>query len=193
MAVLLDVLDGSLGYADRVLAGVAERWRVARTPCPDFTVERLTSHLVGGLEWFGRLPAGGPVDPVDEPSIGLTGRPLVESYRPVADLVRRNWTAAELAQVIPMSSGPVTGAGLAAYMVVEVLGHGWDLAVATGQAARPGEPLAEAAIRIAADEIGEDMLRAPGMMGPPVTVPAGAPAMDRLVGLLGRDPALLPG
>ena len=33
-----------------------------------------------------------------------------------------------------------------------------------------------------------DMLREMGLMGESVDVPAGAPAMDRFLGLIGRDP-----
>jgi uncharacterized protein (TIGR03086 family) len=65
--------------------------------------------------------------------------------------------------------------------------HGWDLARATGQdeTIDPGElEQAFADARKIPDE-----LRVPGIFGPEVKVSEDAPLQDRLLGLLGRDPA----
>ena len=70
----------------------------------------------------------------------------------------------------------------------EVTVHGWDLARATGQdyAADPGA-VAECAGFVA--EFDAPANDDGGLFGPPVTTPADATAIDRLVGLVGRDPA----
>jgi uncharacterized protein (TIGR03086 family) len=69
----------------------------------------------------------------------------------------------------------------------EVVVHGWELAVATG---RP-YPADEAAVRACAEFLA-GAERSPELFGPVVEVPADAPALDRLVGLTGRDPAWRP-
>ena len=117
----------------------------------------------------------------------LAGAALLPPFRAAAAEVRRNWTAAALATTYATPMGAISGAGLASYTVVEIVVHSWDLAVATDQAIRPTDSLATLVLGLAS-EFDEATLRAPGMMAPAVDVPAEAPAMDRLVAFLGRDP-----
>ena len=71
--------------------------------------------------------------------------------------------------------------------------HGWDLAVATGQ-----DPTMEAdEVKLLWDSLNGapaqwDWQRASGWYGPPVPVSHDAPLQDRVLGLLGRDPAWQP-
>ena len=71
----------------------------------------------------------------------------------------------------------------------ELIVHGWDLAVATGQdASYDGTGLEQMYPVIAgfAAQGGE------GLFGPEVEVPEDAPLFDRLLGVAGRDPAWAP-
>jgi uncharacterized protein (TIGR03086 family) len=185
---VLDLLDRSLSYADAVIAGITGDRRAAATPCPGFTVDQLASHLVGGLAWFAGVPTGGPTDPTAVPEPDLSGQPLTEPFRWTAELARSTWTPERLADTLPLPMGDLQGEDIARYMVVEVLGHSWDLAVSSGQAVRPADDLAEGALTVAR-ELPAEALRSPGMMGPPVDTLADAPAADRFAAFLGRDPA----
>lgn len=71
----------------------------------------------------------------------------------------------------------------------EVLLHGWDLARASGQPYDADE----ASVAACYDFVAQwpDDARG-GLFGPVVDVPAGAPMLDRLLGLSGRDPAWTP-
>jgi uncharacterized protein (TIGR03086 family) len=75
--------------------------------------------------------------------------------------------------------------------------HGWDLAKATGQDDTI-DPDEVARMWPDAQAIGEEMRTpdffGPGIVvfGPEVRVPADAPLQDRLLGLMGRDPAWRP-
>jgi uncharacterized protein (TIGR03086 family) len=71
--------------------------------------------------------------------------------------------------------------------LVDLVVHGWELARATGQ---PYEPEPETVSRALdfTDQMVE-MGRQRGAFGPPVPVPDDAPALDRLLGIVGRDPA----
>jgi uncharacterized protein (TIGR03086 family) len=71
----------------------------------------------------------------------------------------------------------------------EVVVHGWDLAVATGQPYAVDDASVEGALRFASS-FGDD--RPPGLFGPAVPVPDDAPALDRLLGATGRDPGWKP-
>ncbi|UDY34434.1 TIGR03086 family metal-binding protein [Dermatobacter hominis] len=71
--------------------------------------------------------------------------------------------------------------------LTELVVHGWDLAVATGQPFDVPEPTLQACwdhVRVFVPDA-----PFPGLWGPPVEVPAGAPLLDRLLATTGRDPA----
>ena len=72
----------------------------------------------------------------------------------------------------------------------DVFMHSWDLARATGQEPRLDEDYAGQML----DGMRpiEAMLRESGQYGPAVPVPDDAPAVDRLMGFVGRDPAWRP-
>ncbi|GIJ50449.1 TIGR03086 family protein [Virgisporangium aliadipatigenens] len=74
----------------------------------------------------------------------------------------------------------------------EVIVHGWDLAVATGQRYPGGDAALQDGIRAAygwvSATVGDNPNGIPGLFGPAVKVPADAPLIDRLLGLAGRDP-----
>jgi uncharacterized protein (TIGR03086 family) len=186
-ATVLDQLDECLDWAEGVLAGIGTGRRDAPTPCPEFTVERLVGHVVDGLVWYGGLPAGGPTDPRDVHGPDLARTTYADAFRAARAVVGRNWTPHHLAERFALPFGEITGAGITEYTIIEVVGHGWDLAVSTGQPADVAPELAEAALAIARS-LGE-MLRYPGMMGAAVPVDADAPAIDRFVAFLGRQPA----
>jgi uncharacterized protein (TIGR03086 family) len=177
------------------VAGVVARVRDEQlgdpTPCVGTAVAGLLDHLVGLTTAF-RMAAektpvpGGPSASADHLSpdwrmlIPAQLDSLVEAWqRPSA------WTGTAEAGGVMMPA-PVT----AVVALDELLVHGWDLAVATGQDYAADPVSVEAclgfATRVAAGP------PVPGLFGPPVPVPDDAPAFDRLLGLTGRDPSWRP-
>jgi uncharacterized protein (TIGR03086 family) len=69
---------------------------------------------------------------------------------------------------------------------VEHLTHGWDVAKASAQDTTLPVDLVDESME-AATAMG-DMLRMPGVCGPPVDVPAGASAQDKFIAFMGRIP-----
>ena len=80
---------------------------------------------------------------------------------------------------------PATGAAM--LNLGEVVVHNWDVAKATGQELvidpAVGQMIYDWGVSIPLDDF-----RDHGAFGPEVAVPASAPIVDRLVGLLGRQP-----
>jgi uncharacterized protein (TIGR03086 family) len=76
------------------------------------------------------------------------------------------------------------------FYTTDVFMHAWDLARATGQ--EPGLDPDLSAQLVAGMEPIDDLLRSSGQYGPRVPVPDDAPAQDRLVAFIGRDPAWRP-
>jgi uncharacterized protein (TIGR03086 family) len=156
------------------------------TPCSEWTAAELVGHVVDVHAMMLR-----PLDRSLSPAPAATDDPL-GAFR-----AARSDVAAVLADPQLASTGYD---GLLGHAVVEetidnFLGfdlviHGWDLARATGQDSElPANEVERIAARCA--ELGEN-LRLPGVCGPPVDVPAGTSAQDRLLALLGRDPAWRP-
>ena len=74
----------------------------------------------------------------------------------------------------------------------EVVVHGWDIAVASGQRFSCEPSLLEAAYGFVQATVAQHPHGSPGLFGPPVPVPDTAPLLDRLIGLTGRDPSWSP-
>jgi uncharacterized protein (TIGR03086 family) len=185
---VLDAVFGGLDFADRIVAGISARARRQPTPCEGLDVEALTAHLVQKVLIFGGVGAGTTSDPDAVPVPELERITLIDAYRPAAARARTTWSDTTLNRTFHLPQGRLRGADLCHFFLLEVLGHGWDLGVATGQQADAGEQLAEAGLGAAA-AIGEDTLRSPGLMGPAVPIAADSSAMDRFVAAIGRDPA----
>lgn len=163
------------------------------TPCPGTTVGDLIDHLA----MFGRnfQAAARKRTSVDD------GRPpapsasnLTADWRErlrvdleamaVAWSVPEAWAGSTVAGSIEL---PADVVGLVA--LDELVVHGWDLAVATSQPYRPTEAeIAAATSFVASFEAPRDG----SLFGPVVEVPADASAMERLLGLTGRDPGWRP-
>ena len=160
------------------------------TPSGDFTVGDLLDHVGGAALAFAAAAVKRPLGPPPEPSGGNLGadwrvriaadvRALGEAWRdPEA------WTGTTGAGGVELP-GEVAGVvGLD-----EMLVHGWDLAVATGQPAGYDGPGLDAVLAMVHQfrEAG-----VPALFGPEVPVPADAPMLDRVLGAAGRDPQWAP-
>lgn len=162
-----------------------------KTPCTEYDVRALVNHI---LFWGPSEAGAGRKESVPQPA-------ATESD---VDLTAGDWRGDLLALLADISSAwaPASAwegettmgtphtlpASVMGDMIMgELVVHGWDLAVATGQRLDlPADTLAhllDAAGGMAAQ--GREL----GMFGPEVTVAADAPALDRVLGLTGRDPA----
>lgn len=74
----------------------------------------------------------------------------------------------------------------------EVIVHGWDLAAGTGHDFGADPDLVELAIAFVEPTVRQNPDGVPGLFGPAVAIPDGAPPLHRLLGLTGRDPAWRP-
>jgi uncharacterized protein (TIGR03086 family) len=75
----------------------------------------------------------------------------------------------------------------------ELVVHGWDVARATGRAYDCSPELADAAHSFLAQFASPDAPAGPDVaFGPSLPVPDGAPLLDRVLALAGRDPAWSP-
>jgi uncharacterized protein (TIGR03086 family) len=168
----------------------------APTPCPGADVGALLDHVDGLCRAFTAAAAKTPLD-----APGGTGSSSAARL-PADWRVRIPARLAELAQAWrdPEAWSGMTAAGgvempgevTALVALDEVVVHGWDLAVATGQPYAVDERMVAAARDFVEGAAAENPEGTPGLFGPPVRVAPEAPALDQLLGLTGRDPVWRP-
>ena len=178
-------LSVALDTTGQVLNGVGDQQWAAPTPCPEWDVRALAGHVVAGNLGFaaalaGRPPAADPVPP---------GTSLPQAYREsAAALLAAFGEPGALERTVTIPFGTVPGIVALHLRTTEVLVHGWDLAQATGQAVAFPEEVAAAELDFTVrmlPQVPPD--RSP--FGPPQPVAPGAPAIERLAAVLGRQVA----
>ena len=158
------------------------------TPCTEYDVRALLSHIVGGLTRIAVVGEGGD---------GLAVCPA-----PTACPKTAGWPPTARPPPGPAPPGPTTQArrhgrgalgqgprphALGGYMQ-EILTHGWDLARATGQPTERDPGLAEWSLANARRILPPEN-RGPGIpFAPPVEPPADARPYTQLAAYLGRRP-----
>jgi uncharacterized protein (TIGR03086 family) len=193
-ATAIDDLDAVLRTVGDLVATVpAGRWE-APTPCPDWNVRELAGHMVLGHHLFSGILRGTAVvtsDALDPASRNVLGDDPAGTYRAAADdLLAAFRQPGALERVVEVPFGVVPGIVAVHLRTVEELVHGWDLARATGRTVRFPDDIVERGLgftRGALADVPPD--RSP--FAPAQPVPDHAPALDRLVALVGRTPDAL--
>jgi uncharacterized protein (TIGR03086 family) len=166
-----------------VVRGIGSDRLDAPTPCPDWTVQQLVDHQ---LEWGPALVAAArkefvPPGRVEGDSLDAYLAALVDAWSEPAAWAGVTRLGGPMELPASMIGGMVLG---------EVVVHGWDLAVATGQHTEWPTELLE----FVHEEVAKtaEQGRAMDAYGPVVAVPDDAPLLDRILGLTGRDPKWRP-
>jgi uncharacterized protein (TIGR03086 family) len=176
-----------------LLASVADEQLALPTPCPASSVGDLIDHI--GV-FAVRFLAAAHKDSTDRasPPPAPSGANLEPGWR---DRISRDLVALADAWQNPQAWSGSTYAGgleLPAQVVGlvaldELVVHGWDVAVATGQAYEPPAHEIEAATSFVTSF---EAPRDGTLFGPIVPIAEDATQLDRLLGLTGRDPVWRP-
>jgi uncharacterized protein (TIGR03086 family) len=174
-----------------LIAGVRPEQYAAATPCPDFDVAVLRSHILAWARFFAVVfeqPEG-------------TDRPDVESYQApedpaeAADVLReaRNRFAGAIEGGVADQPVTMFGDAMPGWMglsmcLSEYLVHGHDLAQATGLPWNPPVEAAAAALDFMPNMLTDEFRGPDKSFGYPVEVPDDARELDKLVAFTGRDP-----
>ncbi len=190
-----------LGPAARQMADLVrstpDELLAAPTPCTTYSVGDLLDHIGGLAKAFTFAATKESLGMPDQTASGDGSR------------LEANWRATISADVIALAAawedptawtgmtkaGPIEMPGEIAGLVAldEVVVHGWDLAVATGQEFSADETTLDGARTFL------EMFSGPGTeddrgdaFGPERPVPASAPLLDRVLGMAGRDSSWRP-
>jgi uncharacterized protein (TIGR03086 family) len=156
------------------------------TPCEDFDVRGLLNHLVSGNLWVEPLVSGKTIEEVGDQFDGdVVGDDPSAAYDASAQAAGDAFARpGAMDAPVAVSYGPVSGEVYAGHRFIDVLIHGWDLAVATGQDGTLDPELVETCWEIVRPQ--QDLLRGSGAFGTEVDVPADADSQTRLLAVLGR-------
>jgi uncharacterized protein (TIGR03086 family) len=177
-----------------LLAGIGDEQLEAPTPCPAYRLGDLLDHVGALSQAFTDAAnkttapnAGFPPDP-DGSRLGADWRSRIAGELATLSAAWQDpaaWTGMTRAGGIDL---PGEVGGLVA--LNELVVHGWDVARASAQPYDPDAASVDACVAFVAQF--PEAARG-DIFGPVVEVPADAPALDRLIGLTGRDPGWRPG
>jgi uncharacterized protein (TIGR03086 family) len=180
-----------------LITGIGDDQLAGPTPCPAYTVGDLVDHIGGLALAFsaaatkagGELGAQGPSGDASRLTDDWRTRiprdleALAEAWRDPAA-----WTGMTRAGGVDL---PGEAAGLVA--LDELVIHGWDVARATAQPYECDCSSLEAVHGFVSQFSGPGQeADREGLFGPVVEVSDGAPLLDRVIGLSGRDPGWSP-
>ncbi len=184
-----DLLTAVLADLESVVGSITPEQLHDPTPCMDFDVKQLRDHVVGWLATF----AAGFADPNGQaPRADLSGYQAPSDagteVSTAADQLSRALRGGAADRPLRLADSAMPGELALGMILWEYQMHGWDLARATGQPWSPPDAAATESLAFAPAMLTEDYQGEGKAFGKPVEVPDDAPALDRLLGLSGRDP-----
>ena len=187
----IEALEHAFESTRRILANVKADQMDAPTPCASWKVRDLINHIVGGSVWFGKsMDAGESSDDGSKMPDFAAGDYLATFDGGVKGSLAAFEQPGALEKTVKLPFGTFPGGAFLGLATTDAFVHGWDLAKATGQPADLEPDLARQLLDGAKATIPDQFRGADGVapFGPPVDVPASAPAADQLAGFLGRTP-----
>ena len=182
---VVDRIESALATTDRFVTGIRpEQWGLG-TPCAGWDVRRLVNHVVGGLRIYTAELTGTQAGQAHEDD--WLGDDPAGAYRDAARSVLAAWRSpGAMSLTVSLGIGQMPAPMAAVIELTEIVVHGLDIAVATGQEDAVDEPQAAALLELM-QGMGVDAFRVPGVFGPALSASGAAPAHVRLMAFLGRD------
>lgn len=182
---MLELFGAAVEQAERVVAEVRPDQFSQATPCAGWDVQALLGHLLSGLRRAERIARGRSVSTVPVVTAADTRRRWPARFGAAATTAQRAWQQhTPRAVAVPWGAvpAPVALSGL----VLEIVAHTHDLAVATGVQALLDDQLAVAALAIAERLVPDDLRADSDDFARSVPAPPGAAPYARLAAFLGR-------
>ena len=186
-------LDAPAADMARIAAGISDDQLDDPTPCPGIDVRGMLAHVLGLSISFrdAAHKAEGPTTSTPPGPARLPQDWRDELPHRLIEVVAawREPSAWDGEATVGGVTSPA--AQTAAFGNNELVVHGWDLAVSTGQPYSPAEPNLLASYQLASS-IPDDPQARRGLFGPRVAVPDDASLLERTLAAAGRDPRWRP-
>jgi uncharacterized protein (TIGR03086 family) len=182
-------LSDAAEAAARVVDGVRDGQLADPTPCTEWDVRALLNHLILWTSYSLEKRAHGESVSEELMATDFAAQPdFAARYRAQVDRALEAWAdPAAWDRKLDMMGSATPASDIAALNIAEMILHGWDLAVATGQE----YTVAQAAAVVALDAItaNAELFRQYQGFAAEVPVPDGASVLDQALALSGRDPS----
>jgi uncharacterized protein (TIGR03086 family) len=190
LAASVALFEQSASFALRGLSGIAAADLGRPTPCTGWDLRTLLLHLADSAVAFTELITAGTLGLASTPGLASPPQPVTDAVAAVRDQTKRLLDALPTMRrgdvLCRIADQPLLASTAACAGAIEFATHGWDIAVARGADCQIPAELAADLLDLAPALVAAQA-RFPEF-GPPVEVPSGATASDRLVGFLGRRP-----
>ena len=183
------VYDRATEQAAALIRTVRPEHLTAPTPCTEYDVRTLLSHIVGSTRRIAIIGEGG--NGLAEPSFveGVEDDGWAEAYDEVRARVLKAWESDErMATPVRAPWGEVPGHAALAGYVMEIVAHTWALDEALGGRHELDPGLAEFALAAGHLNLPEPQRDARTPFASARPAPEGADAYGRLAAWLGREP-----
>ncbi|MEP7111730.1 MAG: TIGR03086 family metal-binding protein [Ilumatobacteraceae bacterium] len=157
--------------------------------CPEFDVRELSGHMLFALRRIAAV-ARGEIDTTDGFVVrGVADDSWASLWQDAVDQVTAVFADdAILGRMLALPFATLPGAVAAGIYVSEMTTHTWDLARATGQAPVFDDDVCELSLAVMTVGLPAEGREGEVPFDAPVPVAGDAPAIDRLVGWVGRRP-----
>jgi uncharacterized protein (TIGR03086 family) len=188
----VELLTRACASTSSILEAVHPGQLALSTPCRDWSVGDLIEHIVRTADFFGDLAERGS-SPEEREWPTYADGDFLGSFGEQARRVLAGFsTAGAMKRLMVLPTGPAPGSRCIQVATGEIFVHGWDLAKATTRAMPPDPGLADAVLSSDWPSMCAAVRRDhPSVFAPEIRVSPERPAIDRLVGFVGRDPGWL--
>jgi uncharacterized protein (TIGR03086 family) len=182
---LLEALSQTFDHAGKVVGGVQADQLSDSTPCREWDVRHLLSHMVGVVANMGRGVRG------EELLADINSFPLETDFgaqfRAEADRTLAAWTARGVDGEVNVGAGPMPVTVALGINLLDTSMHSWDIARATGQDSNLPDEVAVTVLAVC-QGIVTDEIRGFAGFDPVVDIADDAHPTDQLAAFLGRRP-----
>ena len=181
-------LAENIAEAARVASGVTPDQLSGPTPCAEFDTRTLVNHWVLYTSYGLERRARSEQLSEEMQNRDFTADPdWAAAYAAQLDRALAAWAdPAPWEKPVDVGGSEMSAVAVVSLNFAELILHGWDVARATGQEFHCAEGTGELVLGIVAENA--EFYREYQGFGEPVEVPAGSSALDRALGLSGRDP-----
>ncbi len=167
----VSALEAAFAQTGKIIGNITPEQMGQATPCSEWDVAALLEHTTGVVGAFGGAVGGA------SPGEGA-------GFDQVADAALEGWRSFDLSSTLDFPQPGTPGQAVAAIQLMDVCGHAWDLAKATGQPIEFDAELSEAAMAAAKMIVTDDLRE--GRFDAAVDAP-NANGTDQFAAFLGRQ------
>ncbi len=181
----LTSLKAMLDKTSALVAACTEDQLRLPTPCGDFDVEALVEHIAVWIQVFDAAVNEQALE--FDPATHRVGKERPEAFARAARSIMVGLQERGYDRPMTMTSDPVPGEFILNMLLMEYVGHGWDLSTAVSTPSPYSDDEAAVALS-AAQAIIQPQYRGTGMFDHEIAVLADTSPIDQLVAFLGRNP-----